>query len=42
MNHSHMQFAPLHMSRDDKETWREGRRIHTRKALADKAKIVVE
>lgn len=41
MNNSAMQFAPFYMSRDDREAWREGRRLHTRKALADKAKVVI-
>lgn len=40
-NNAAMQHAPFYMKRDDRELWREGRRIHTRRALTDKAKIVV-
>lgn len=40
-NHIAMQYAPFFMSRGDREVWREGRRRHTRQALAVEAKVVV-
>lgn len=39
--HASMQYSPRYMTCDDRELWREGRRAHTRHALAEKAKIIV-